>query len=182
MGAMITAIAGGIIWTFLFSYFFNYTLSAKTGLDTVKQRLTATILSAFIIISASACMGGNLPDELLACGIGGLLTYFIFVKKAPPVAVIIKKECPKCFEENYSDSAFCEACGTEFKSGDEPKPSPEEMFDKKAISDRVTFVCPNCANPVKTADRTCSFCKTPLPDNPVEAPGKRPRHFWVTPT
>ena len=182
MGALLAAIAGGIVWTYLFSFFINSAVSVRTNSDTVKQRLAATILSVFIVISTYAFRGWSLPDELLACGIGGLLTYFAFVKTAPPAAAMIKKkECPKCFEDNYPDSAFCEACGTEFKSGEE-KPSPEEMFDKKAISDRVTFICPNCGNQVRPADRICPHCKTPLPADPVEAPGKRPRHFWVTPT
>ena len=181
MGATIAAIVDGIVWTFLFTYFFNYSLSARTESDTSKQRLNATLLSVFIVVITYALRGRNLADEILACGTAGLVIYFAFVKKAP-AAADKKKECPKCFEENFPDSDFCEGCGTEFKDENEPKPSPDEMFDKKAISDRVTFICPSCSNQVRPGDRTCPHCKTPLPADPVEAPGRRPRNFWVTPT
>jgi len=179
MGAMTAAIAGGVVWTYLFSYTINYAVSWKTDSDTVKQRLIITILTVLGGASFYAVMNRDMIDGALAYGLGGLCAYFAFVKRGESSAGKMKP-CPKCLEENFSDSAFCEACGAGLKSDDPATLSPEMMFDKKAISDR-TFICPNCATHVKASDRVCPTCNNPLPAQLDESPSKRPRNFWSSP-
>lgn len=178
MAAMLSTILSGTVWTCLLSYLLNYAVTQKTKTDTVKQRLAATLATVFAAILIYAGCGGQPPEGMLVYGVGGLFTYFVFVRKGAPGPGAAKL-CRKCLEKNSPEAAFCENCGAALKSEDRPKPPSDELLAKKDATDRV-LACQVCGEYTSFRARACPRCGNAMPV-PDSEPVKTPRHYWPPP-